>query len=54
MLEEGDLIIFLIGALAGAVGGYWLRDRQSMRQKLRFNKKHVSTRSASEPSQRHD
>jgi hypothetical protein len=51
MLEEGDLIIFVIGALVGAIAGYWIRDRQSLRQKMRFNKKHGGTRSPPEHSQ---
>jgi hypothetical protein len=50
MFDESDLILFIVGALAGAFIGYWIRDRQSLKQKLRFNKQRTSSRSPPERS----
>jgi hypothetical protein len=48
MMEESDLIIFLMGALFGLLAGYWLRDRQSVHQKLVWRKKHDAPASRKE------
>ena len=48
VLDEGDLIIFAIGAFIGLFAGYWIRDRQSQNQKLRWRKRREAVQPASE------